>query len=53
MNLLEKINLYQAYLKKILVVCKGKLLKSIPENYDIYIGVKQSICILPKKDINS
>ena len=42
---------YLSKYKKVFVLCKGKLSKPIPTNYDIYIGVKQSISILPKKDI--
>tara|TARA_Y200000002_G_scaffold279964_1_gene234104 strand:- start:2117 stop:2824 length:708 start_codon:yes stop_codon:yes gene_type:complete len=35
----------------IFILGKGKLLKSIPTNFDLYVGIKQSIGILPKKDI--
>lgn len=33
------------------IICKGKLDKPIPDNYDLYIGIKQSIVIAPKKDV--
>ena len=34
-----------------MILCKGKLKIKPSNNYDIYIGVKQSIAILKKKDI--
>jgi len=37
--------------KNICIVCKGLLDGPIPQNYDIYIGIKQSITILPQKDV--
>jgi len=37
--------------KKILIMCKGNFVTPIKKNYDIYIGVKQSIAILPQKDV--
>ena len=37
--------------KNILVLGKGYLKKKIIKQYDLYVGVKQSIGVLPKKDI--
>ena len=37
--------------KNVLVLGKGYLKKKIIKQYDLYVGVKQSIGVLPKKDI--
>ena len=37
--------------KNVIVLGKGHLNKNINKEYDLYVGVKQSIGILPKKDI--
>ena len=37
--------------KNVLVLGKGYLKKKIIKQYDLYVGVKQSISILPRKDI--
>lgn len=48
--------MYQNFLKflekkDILVLGKGHLNKKITKNYDLYVGIKQSISVLPRKDI--
>ena len=37
--------------RNVLILGKGHLNKKITKEYDLYVGVKQSIGILPKKDI--
>lgn len=49
-NLKEFINFLEKY-NNILVFCKGSITTEIPDDCDLYIGVKQSIGVLSKKDI--
>ena len=54
MNFNKNLELFKIYLeskKNVCIVGKGKLEKPIPDHFDTYIGIKQSISICPSKDI--
>ena len=54
MNFHKNIELLKDYLKtkkNICVLGKGKLENPLPNNFDAYIGIKQSISVCPNKDI--